>query len=234
MKRLFRILLVTIPLLLAVTTHAQTAPGRQDHAVLRQVAEQFLRAQTAGMPGETEITIGTIDPRLNLAACPIPQAFLSSNNRAWGRTTVGLRCAAPVNWTVYVQAKVSVKSEYVVAAASLAQGQVIKKEDLTKMKGDLSMLPLGTIIDVTQAIGQTVARSLPQGAPLRKDVLRSQRAVQQGQAVRVVTNGPGFSVSTEGKAQTNANEGQPVQVLTNGRQVVTGTARMGGVVEVAF
>jgi flagella basal body P-ring formation protein FlgA len=58
--------------------------------------------------------------------------------------------------------------------------------------------------------------------------------VQQGQAVRLVSNGNGFSVSGEGKAIGNAGDGQIVQVRTTGGTVISGTARSGGMVEVAF
>jgi flagella basal body P-ring formation protein FlgA len=76
--------------------------------------------------------------------------------------------------------------------------------------------------------------SLAAGTPLRVDTLRSRPVVQQGQAVRLVTNGNGFSVSAEGKAIGNAGDGQIVQVRTPAGSVVSGTARAGGMVEVAF
>ena len=87
---------------------------------------------------------------------------------------------------------------------------------------------------MAQAIGRTPTVSLAAGTPLRLDSLRSRPVVQQGQAVRLVSNGSGFSVSGEGKAIGNAGEGQVVQVRTAGGSVVSGTAKAGGMVEVAF
>jgi flagella basal body P-ring formation protein FlgA len=58
--------------------------------------------------------------------------------------------------------------------------------------------------------------------------------VQQGQSVRLVSNGNGFSVSSEARAIGNAAEGQVVQVRTPAGAVVSGTARAGGLVEVSF
>jgi flagella basal body P-ring formation protein FlgA len=49
-----------------------------------------------------------------------------------------------------------------------------------------------------------------------------------------VSNGNGFSVSAEGKAIGNAGDGQIVQVRTPSGTVISGTARTGGMVEVAF
>jgi flagella basal body P-ring formation protein FlgA len=76
--------------------------------------------------------------------------------------------------------------------------------------------------------------SLPAGAPLRADLLRSKPVVQQGQSVRVVSSGAGFSVSAEGRAIGTAGDGQVVQVRTPGGAILSGVARPGALVEVVF
>lgn len=219
--------------LIANTAIADT-PARQDHAVLRQSIERFLHTQSAGLPGEVNLSVGQIDPRLNLATCPAPEPFLPSGSRIWGKTTVGVRCSAPSSWTIYVQATVQVVAYYVVTAAPLAQGQIIGPNDLAKMHGDLTLLPQGIVTDASQAIGRTLAVSLPLGSPLRTDSLRNQQTVQQGQVVRLVSNGPGFRVSAEARALNNANEGQVTQARTASGQIITGIARTSGVVEVTY
>jgi len=234
--------LVSLSLLLAAQLATQSAiaqqlpqpAGRQNVAQLRTVAEQFLQTQTAGLPGEVTVKVGAIDPRTALAACPAPEAFLQPGARAWGKTTVGIRCTAPSNWTLFVQAQVNVKADYVAAALPLAQGQAIEQSQLVLVKGDISAMPNGIVTDMAQAIGRTPTVSLAAGTPLRLDGLRSKPVVQQGQAVRLVSTGSGFSVSGEGKAIGNAGEGQVVQVRTAGGSVVSGTAKAGGMVEVAF
>lgn len=233
MKRiLISVALVLVSQLAAAQT--QTPAGRQNLAALRTVAEQFLKTETAGLPGEVSVKVGAIDPRTALAACPVPEAFLQPGARAWGKTTVGIRCSAPSNWTLFVQAQVNVKAEYVAAALPLAQGQPIEQRQLVLVKGDIAAMPNGIVTDMAQAIGRTPTVSLAAGTPLRLDSLRSRPVVQQGQAVRLVSNGSGFSVSGEGKAIGNAGEGQVVQVRTAGGSVVSGTAKAGGMVEVAF
>jgi len=212
---------------------AQTAGARQDGAALRKVAEQYLQAQSAGLPGKVTVKIGAIDPRLALAACPAPEAFQQPGARPWGKTTVGVRCTAPV-WNVFLQAQVSVLADYVTAAVPLAQGQAIDASQLTTMQGDIAAMPNGIITDMGQAIGRTPTVSLPAGAPLRLDGLKSKPVVQQNQAVRIVSYGENFSVSGEGKAIGNAGEGQVVQVRTQRGAIVSGTARAGGVVEVTL
>jgi len=129
---------------------------------------------------------------------------------------------------------VSVVADYVAAAVPLAQGQPIGQAQLTLMKGDIAAMPNGIVTDMAQAIGRVPAVSLPAGTALRLDTLRSQPVIQQGQAVRLVTKGNNFSVSAEARAIGNAGEGQLVQVRTPSGTVISGTAKVGGVVEVGF
>lgn len=213
---------------------SSAAPARQDVAALRGVVEQFLRIQSAGQPGEVGITIGALDARMNLAACAAPQAFQQPGARAWGKTTVGVRCAAPTPWTVYIQVQVSVIAQYVAAAVPLAQGQMIEAPQLMLMKGDLAALPNGVLTDIAQAVGRSSVVSLQAGTPLRADLVRSKPVVQQGQVVRVVSHGEGFSVSAEARAIGTATDGQVVQVRTTAGAVLNGVAHTGGLVEVAF
>ncbi|MES3025527.1 MAG: flagellar basal body P-ring formation chaperone FlgA [Pseudomonadota bacterium] len=207
--------------------------ARQDPAALRALVEQHLRVQSAGLPGQVAIEVGRLDPRLSLAACPDPQAFQQSGARAWGKTSVGVRCLAPA-WSLYVQAKVSVTGDYVAAAVPLAQGQPIDPSQLVLLKGDLAAMPNGIVTDIAQAAGRSPTVSLPAGAPLRLDGLRSPPVVQQGQLVRVVSAGPGFKVSGEARALGNAADGQVVQARTPAGVILSGLARAGGVVEVAY
>jgi flagella basal body P-ring formation protein FlgA len=213
---------------------AQTAQTRQDPAQLRETVEHFLRTQSAGLPGQVAIKVGQVDPRLNLASCAALEPFLPNGSRVWGKATVGVRCSVPAPWTVYISATVQVTGSYVATAAPLAQGRMIGPNDVTSIRGDLTALPPGIVTDPSQAVGRTLTASLPAGTPLRLDALRSQQAVQQGQVVRLVSGGPGFRVSTEARALANGAEGQMIQARTVSGQVVSGVAKAGGVLEVAY
>ncbi|MFL9923723.1 flagellar basal body P-ring formation chaperone FlgA [Herbaspirillum lusitanum] len=238
-------LLFALPLLCApFVTQAQNLPGdaglngqnppRQKLADLQQAAEQFLKQQTSGMPGQITISVDPVDSRLILAACLEPQAFMPNGARLWGKTTVGLKCVAPSPWTIYVRANVQVMADYFVTATPLAQGQTIGPNDVTRLKGDLSTLPTGVITEESQAVGRVAAMSLRAGTPLRMDAIRNQRVVQQGQPVRVVSIGAGFQISTEARALTNATEGQLAQAKTSAGQVVSGIAKPGGILEINY
>jgi flagella basal body P-ring formation protein FlgA len=206
------------------------APARQTPESLRQFAQQFLKSEALGLPGEVHVTAGAVDARLNLPACAALQGFLPPGSRVWGKTTVGIRCNAPTPWTIYVPAQVQVDGAYYVSAAALVQGQGIALQDMLKSQGDLAALPAGVITDPQQALGRSLTMSVTPGTPLRADLLRQAPAIVSGQAVRIIAAGAGFSVSTEGRALAAAAEGQPVQARTNAGQVVSGIAKTGGIV----
>jgi len=215
----------------AVVTPPMT---KQNLAAIKTKITEFLETQTIGYPGKVSVRAGAIDPNLKLAQCPDMQVFMPTGSRAWGKTSVGVRCNAPNVWTIYVQATVNVIAQYLVAASPLAQGQTVTEQDMMFESGDLTQLPAGVFTEQSQAIGRTVNISMSAGAVLRQELLKVAPVVQQGQTVMVTSKGNGFSVSAEGLSMAKANEGQVVQVKVASGQIVTGIARNGGQVEVGF
>jgi flagella basal body P-ring formation protein FlgA len=231
------ILCMGLYLLLAILSSnasaASTSPSEhQDLAMVRISISNFLQQQSIGYPGKVTVTAGAIDPNLKLAACAELQVFLPAGSRAWGKTSVGVRCLRPRPWTIYAQATVSVAAQYLVAAAPLAQGRVVSREDFIFENGDLTQLPAGVFTDAEQAIGRTVSISMTAGTVLRQAMLKLPPAVLQGQTVMVKTTGEGFTVSVEGQAMANAIDGQVLRVKLSSGQIVTGIARNGGQVEI--
>lgn len=214
---------------LSPLVQAQQAP-----AAIEARVQDFLRGQTAGLPGEVSIVVSPFDPNNQLPACAALEPFLPAGTRAWGRISVGVRCDSPVVWTAYLQAQVSVVADYLVAALPLRAGQILGPADLTLRRGDLSTLPDNTLTDPTQATGHHTRFAIAAGSPLRGDMLRIPHAVRQGQNVQVVSAGPGFRVSSEGRAMNNAAPGDSVRVRLSNGQVVTGIAQASGTVEVGF
>jgi flagella basal body P-ring formation protein FlgA len=239
-----RVACILVGMLMAMCCHAEPAStpsdtannsaAKQNLSVVKARIAEFLETQAIGYPGKVAVYVGAIDPNLKLAQCPDVQVFLPTGSRAWGKTSVGVRCDAPSSWTIYVQATVNVLAQYLVAAAPLAQGQVVASQDIIFESGDLTQLPAGVFTDQAQAIGRSVNISMKAGTVLRQEMLKISPVVQQGQTVKLTSIGNGFTVSAEGQAMNKANEGQIVQVKVASGQVVTGIARNGGQIEVGF
>jgi flagella basal body P-ring formation protein FlgA len=204
----------------------------QGVAALGLAIEQFLRAQTVGLPGTVSYSIGVIDNRSPLPACAAPEVFLPPGARLWGRGHVGVRCSAPSAWTIYVPVTVQVQGSYLVAARPLPPGHALTGADVAAASGDLAQLPAGVAQDTAQVLGRHTAAPLAAGQPLRADLLRAPVVIQQGQSVKLVARGRGFEVTAEGRALAQAQLGQVVQVRGPSGQTVHGIARHDAVVEI--
>lgn len=195
------------------------------------MAERHARLQTQGLPGKVAITVGALDPRTQLPPCTAHEAFTPPGARLWGRTHIGVRCLGPNTWSVLVPVQISVTGQYVTTARPLSAGQVVQAGDLVTLSGDLATQPTGVVTDPANAVGKTLKNSLGAGQLLRADQLLAPLVVRQGQTVRLISKGAGFSVSSEGKAINNASEGQVVQIRMPSGQVVSGVAKPDGTAE---
>lgn len=221
-----------ILLILAVTFSAAAFGGQNADAV-RKAIDDFLTMQTQGMPGQASYSIGTLTNTERLPACDQLNVAVPRGGKLWGRCNVVVSCVAP-RWSLYVPVTVKVFGSYIVASRALRQGQTIAADDVGVQQGDLAELPAGTLTDVRQAVGRTLAFSLGAGQPLRGDAIRLPVVVQQNQTVKVVSHGTGFSVSNEGVALNNATVGQVVRVRLENGQLVSGVADDSGNVVVAY
>ena len=210
------------------------AQAQQDPAPVKKAIESWLKIQTKGLPGQVSWDIGGLDPDNQLGACKNFDIGRPAGARPWGRTNVVVRCLGEPGWRVYVPVHVRVKTDFLISARPIAQGQVVVADDLATELGDLSELPGSILTDTALAVGKIAASSIPAGRPLRADMLKTQTVIRQGQTVKVVSRGPGFAVANEGRALGNAQEGQVTQIRLGSGQVVSGVAKADGTVEVGY
>jgi flagella basal body P-ring formation protein FlgA len=219
---------------LALCLAAPLVFGQQDAAPVKKAVESWLKIQTKGLPGQVSYEIGDLDAGNQLVPCNSFDVSRPPGARAWGRTNVLVRCLGEGGWRIYLPVHVRVKTDYLISARPIAQGQVVVAEDLSTQFGDLSELPANILTEPELAIGKAAGASIPAGRPLRADMLKAITVVHQNQTVKVISRGPGFAVANEGRALNNAVEGQVAQVRLASGQVVSGIARSGGVVEVTY
>lgn len=204
----------------------------QNPVAVQAHAEHFLKSQASGSPGKITVTVKP--PRSSLEACAALEAFQPVGSRSIGKTTVGVRCLAPTQWTVYLSAQVQLIGSYVATSQPLPANYILTATDIMLREGDLGLLPADVASDVNAIVGYRTVSGLAANAPLRTTLLRSPLVVQQGQPTRIVLNGQGFSVQSEGLALANASRGDRVRVKTASGQVVSGIAQDGQQVVVAY
>lgn len=230
MKKLAKLLAATlISNFLFVAASTQAADGEP----IRRAIADFLKTRSASLPGPARFDIGPIKADGLPEGCRDMELAMDAAGRPWGRTHVNVRCARGATWSLYVPVRIHVEANYVVSARPLRAGQSVVADDVGQRRGDLAELPTDVLTDAGQAIGKTLAASLPADRPLRADMLRQPMVVRQGQNVRVISGGTGFQVSGEGRAMANALAGQVVQVRLASGQVISGIAQNDGTVAVA-
>lgn len=221
---------------LAIVQTAQAAPAQVTPVQANQPAnpfpddpvraavEQFLLRQANGLPGKVSVQV--IPPSGGRAPdCVAPDPFLPAGSAPWGRVNVGVHCGGDRPWTRYIQARVSVLTDYYVAARALAPGESIAAADLEMRQGDLAALPRAVVTDPAQVAGAVAANRIGAGSPMRTDLIKKAIAVRSGQTVTVTVEGDAFQLSSEGKVLADAAPGTAVQVRLRNGQVVNAVVR---------
>ncbi len=223
-------------LLCAVATLWSASPSAaavtEDAHRIEQAVENFAVTAARDLPGRVQVSVGTVDARLSLARCAAPQAFIPVGTRLWGSTSIGVRCAAPLSWTLFVPVTVHVYAKVLISARPLIRGQALAATDWVIQERDLTQLPAGVLSDVTQVEGKILQSPLAGGMPLRTDILRGEYLVTHGQPVKLVYLLHGLSVTSDGKAMGNAARSERVNVRSYAGQIRRGVVVGAGVVEV--
>ncbi len=224
-------------------TRNTPSAAAQDHAQIRNIVADFVRQQTAALPGKVTYQVDEIDRRIVLPQCANPEAFLPAGSQLIGKTSVGVRCNPPSrkeeandrptrtgSWSIFVPVQVRLSLNLLTSARQLPLGHTLQEQDLASQATESSQA--GGFTDPKQVIGKVLRYGIAAGQALREDMLRQPYSVTQGQVVTLAVQGNGFSIRGEGVALNNAGEGQAVQVRVGSGRVISGVARAGGVVEI--
>jgi len=90
------------------------------------------------------------------------------------------------------------------------------------------------VVAAEQLADRICTRSLEVGQAIPLNCLRTVPAIGQGDPVKLVGVGSGFSISTDGIALATVAAGELVRVRTDSGRTLSGIARKGRVVEVSF
>lgn len=206
-----------------------TCAFAEEKDLISQAVERHAKLLAEGQAGDIRVDSGPIDLS-RLAACSKVETYTPPNTRTIGRTHIGVRCTESANWNILVPVHISVRAAYLTTSRALSAGQTIHSDDLKVSFGDISSLPTGTISRTDQAEGKILRNSIGPGQVLRSEQLQSPYVIQQGQSVKVLSLGPGFSVKASGKALNNAAEGDLARVRMQSGKTVSGIAQHDGTI----
>ena len=208
-------------LLVVLPVRAQSQ--EPDYAALAQKwarnAAASVSADPAAPPLRLEVTVGALDSRLRLAPCANVEPYMPPGARLWGRSRVGLRCVdGMVKWNVSLPLTVKAYGQAWVVRGQVMAGSPVTQGDVVATEVDWAEDTSPVLIDPAHWLGQTATRNLGTGQVLRAGAVRPTQVFQAGSQVRVVAEGPGFSVSSDAQALTAGVVGQSTRVrMDNGR-----------------
>ena len=217
------------------STPESATSDRAGEALVRSFIETQT-SQTAQLAAtgtdHVQIHIGQLDKRMPLPGCTRMEAFLPPGMHLWGKSRVGLRCVEGARWTTYVPVEVNAYGNALVLVRPITAGEAIGTEDYRVEEIELTREAPGLLTDAHEIENHVAARFLATGTGLRAEHLRAKPVILQGDPVKVVFLGSGFTVEGEGVATTVATDGQSVRVQIESGRVISGTAREGRRVEI--
>jgi flagella basal body P-ring formation protein FlgA len=211
---------------------AWASPALQETVRMHVLREAATAA--GGTQSRIDVVVGDVDSRLQLAPCIRSEVFLPAGSRFWGRGFAGVRCVEGAAWSINLPVTVRVFGPALVAARALTAGAGVQADDVRVAEVEWTREAQGVVTAAAQLDQRVLSRPVASGQPIPLTALRAQQAVGQGEPVRLIGRGNGFSISAEAIALASATAGQSVRVRTESGRILTGTARTGRLVEVQF
>lgn len=213
---------------------AEATSEIQDLESIRQAVESFFTAQAPTARDGRNIAVSNVDQRLRLQACEENLvAFFPPGSRAGRNRTVGVSCAGPKPWTIYVSVRVRYRGNVVVAARALPRGVVIGGDDAVVEEQELNDGAFGYLTNLHDVLGKRTIRPLRSGTPITQDVLDAVATIVRGQRVLLVAQSPYLLVRMFGTALQDGAPGDRIRVENSkSKRIIEGIVDEGGVVRI--
>lgn len=185
---------------------------------------------------ETRITVLPIDRRLRLAQCGSPLvAQLPPATSLTARATVGVACAGPTHWTVYVPVVVESRISVLVLRHAVARDSRLIPDDVSVETRSTAGVGTAYLASVAELAGRTVRRPLAIGTALSVDMFVADTVIHRGQQVTLLAGGDEMEIRAVGRALMDAPAGARIEVQNlSSMTVVEGVVESADVVRVAL
>lgn len=169
------------------------------------------------------VQVGALDSRLNLAPCAQLEPYIPAGVRLWGKTRIGLRCVDGVaRWNVFLPVLVQAFGPTWVMRADVAAGSVLSLNDAEQTEVDWAQENASVLADPQMWVGHTATRGLRTGQTLRQGMVKPSQVFQAGSMVRIVAQGPGFTVASDGQALSAGVVGEIARVRIDNGRILSG------------
>lgn len=171
---------------------------------------------SAGAPADAEIEIAVFDPPMVPADSTVTPAVTQLDyDGASGRFTARLSLAStgmdPIGARLSGRAQPMV--EVPVAAMRLLPGTVLSAADLRLARMPAARVPAGSAQRIADAVGRQLRIQAAPGTPLPLSDLAVPTLVRRDARVMMLAEGPGLSLTAEGRALEAGAAGEHIRVL---------------------
>ncbi len=179
-----------------------------------------------------EVSIGAVDPRLQLPLCPAPEVALPAVNTAV--MTAKVECHEPA-WTIYVPLRLHAWVDAVVAAVNLAPNSKLAADALTRGRVDMFATNGGLLINERDAEGKILRVGLSAGAPVLSPFLEFPIVVHRGQRVLLTLTANTMTIRAPALALEDGRIGESIEVENpDSQKTMRATVLSDGSVEMKF
>jgi flagellar basal body P-ring formation protein FlgA len=219
-----RIALGGLALLLCALARAQDGGAGLVRETQAWLDQAVAAARPAGaVPLRLVVSVGNLDSRLNLAPCAQVEPYIPPGTRLWGKARLGVRCTdGKARWNVFLPIQVQAFGPAWVVRGDVPAGKVLEADDAVQAEVDWAQDNATVLADMEMWLGQTTIRALGTGQTLRAGMVRPPQVFQAGAMVRVVAQGAGFSVMSDGQALSAGILGSQARVRMEGGRILTG------------
>jgi flagellar basal body P-ring formation protein FlgA len=229
LRGFFSALLITASSLACYSAHSA-----QSLESIQAAAEKEVRSQLPSTHGKYFVTAGRLDSRLQLADCASPlEASVPNNASTMAKATVGVRCAGPTQWTIYIPVTVEIEAPILVLRRALARRSPVEATDVELQTRRIAGNEAAFISDIGNLRGRRLKRALPAGTPLTANELVPDVLVKRGQQVTLLAASGPFEIRAQGQALADGGEHDRIRVQNMGsRKVVEGVVENASTVRV--
>ena len=181
---------------------------------------------------QPRVDIRSPDPRLRLSKCEQLEFSLSPGSKLYGVGSLVVRCDSQVPWAISLGYAIKLSGEVLVSQNSLLPNHTVKPSDVAMRTSELTSEPGNYLQSPQAAIGMVAKRAIEAGRPISRDMLKQALVIRSGQKVRIQVQRPGFSVSQECTAISNAVAGDIVRCKANNGRILEGIATETGTLEI--
>jgi flagella basal body P-ring formation protein FlgA len=203
---------------------------------IRSAAQNYVKSLIPPGAGESIVTVGELDGRLRLARCPSKElsASLPAGMAPQARSTVGVTCAGPVHWTVYIPVTVESKINVLVLTHAVNRDARLTAADVTIETRRTAGPGNAYLTAPAELSGRTARRPLAAGTTLSVDMFTPDLIVRRGQEVTLLSSGGAVEVRANGRAMVDGAAGARIQVQNlSSMRVVEGVVESADLVRVA-